>query len=59
MRELNRDGSVRRVIARPLTQDELRARALEAKKQLEEEDSNWSQRRRDKSLLEEYASDGR
>lgn len=56
MRELNRDGSVRRVIARPLTQDELRARALEAKKRLEEEDRQLGQRRRDKSLLEAYAS---
>ena len=57
MRELNRDGSVRRVLARPLTQDELRARALEAKKRLEEEDKQLAQRRRDKSLLEAYASE--
>lgn len=57
MRELNRDGSVRRVLARPLTQDELRARAFEAKKRLEEEDKQLAQRRRDKSLLEAYASD--
>ena len=57
MRELNRDGSVRRTIARPPTQDELRARALEAKKRLEEEDKQLAQRRRDKSLLEAYASD--
>ena len=57
MRELNRDGSVRRVIARPPTQEELRARALEAKKRLEEEDKQLAQRRRDKSLLEAYASD--
>ena len=57
MRELNRDGSIRRVIARPPTQEELRARALEAKKRLEEEDKQLAQRRRDKSLLEAYASD--
>jgi hypothetical protein len=57
MRELNRDGSVRRVIARPPTQEELRARALEAKKRLEEEDKQLAQRRRDKSLLEAYASE--
>ena len=38
VRELNRDGSLRRTIPRPLTQDELRARANEAKKRLEEED---------------------
>ena len=57
MRELNRDGSVRRVLARPPTQEELRARALEAKKRLEEEDKQLAQRRRDKSLLEAYASE--
>ena len=57
LRELNRDGSVRRVIARPLTQDEQRARAMEAKKRLEDEDQHLAQRRRDKSLLEAYASE--
>ena len=57
VRELNRDGSLRRIIARPLTQDELRARANEAKKRLEDEDKQLAQRRRDKSLLEAYASD--
>lgn len=57
VRELNRDGSVRRVIARPLTQDELRARANEAKKRLEDDDKQLAQRRRDKSLLEAYGSD--
>ena len=57
VRELNRDGSLRRVIARPPTQDELRARANEAKKRLEDEDKQLAQRRRDKSLLEAYASD--
>ncbi len=57
MRELNRDGSLRRVIARPLTLEEQRARALEAKKRLEEEDKLLAQRRRDKSLLEAYASE--
>lgn len=57
VREMNRDGSLKRVIARPLTQEELRARAMEAKKRLEEEDKQLAQRRRDKSLLESYASD--
>lgn len=57
LRELNRDGSVRRVIARPLTLEEQRARALEAKKRLEDEDLQLAQRRRDKSLLEAYASE--
>jgi hypothetical protein len=57
IRELNRDGSVRRVIARPLTIEEQRARALEAKKRLEEEERVLAQRRRDRSLLEAYANE--
>lgn len=57
IRELNRDGSVRRVIPRPLTIEEQRARALEAKKKLEEEERQLAQRRRDRSLLEAYANE--
>jgi hypothetical protein len=57
IRELNRDGSVRRVIARPLTVEEQRTRALEAKKKLEEEERQLAQRRRDRSLLEAYANE--
>jgi hypothetical protein len=57
MRELNRDGSVRRVIPRPLTIEEQRARALEAKKRIEEEERQLAQRRRDRSLLEAYATE--
>ncbi len=57
IRELNRDGSVRRVIARPLTIEEQRARALEAKKKYEEEERILAQRRRDRSLLEAYATE--
>jgi hypothetical protein len=57
IRELNRDGSLRRVISRPLTVEEQRARALEAKKRLEEEERTMSQRRRDRSLLEAYANE--
>jgi hypothetical protein len=57
IRELNRDGSLRRVIPRPLTVDEQRARALEAKKRLEDEERMMSQRRRDRSLLEAYANE--
>ena len=57
IRELNRDGSVRRVIARPLTIEEQRARALEAKKRYEEEEKILAQRRRDRSLLEAYANE--
>ncbi|MGH6609914.1 MAG: hypothetical protein ACRECQ_06640 [Burkholderiaceae bacterium] len=57
VRELNRDGSLRRVIARPMTLEEQRAKALEAKRRLEEEDKLLAQRRRDKSLLEAYADE--
>jgi hypothetical protein len=57
IRELNKDGSVRRVIPRPMTQEEQKARALEAKKRLEEEERALAQRRRDRSLLEAYASE--
>lgn len=57
IRELNRDGSLRRVIPRPLTPEEKRARALEAKKKLEEEEQRIAQRRRDRSLLESYANE--
>lgn len=57
IRELNKDGSLRRVIPRPLTQDEQKARALEAKKRLEDEERALAQRRRDRALLEAYASE--
>ncbi len=57
MRELNRDGSLRRLVPRPLTVEEQRARAIEAKKKLEEEDKLMDQRRRDRSLLEAYANE--
>ncbi len=57
MRELNRDGSVRRLIPRPLTVEEQRARALEAKKKLEDDERMLAQRRRDRSLLEAYANE--
>lgn len=57
IRELNKDGSVRRVIPRPLTQEEQKARALEAKKRLEDEERALAQRRRDRSLLEAYANE--
>lgn len=57
IRELNRDGSLRRLIPRPLTAEEQRQRAIEAKKRLEEEERTMSQRRRDRSLLEAYANE--
>jgi hypothetical protein len=57
MRELNRDGSVRKIIPRPLTVDEQRAQALEAKKRHEENEKQQAQRRVDRSLLEAYANE--
>jgi hypothetical protein len=57
MRELNRDGSVRKVIPRPLSIEEQRAQALEAKKRHEENEKLQAQRRQDRSLLEAYASE--
>lgn len=57
IRELNRDGSVRRVMPRPLTPEEQRAKALEAKKRIEDEERQIAQRRRDRSLLEAYANE--
>jgi hypothetical protein len=57
IRELNKDGSVRRLIPRPLTPEEQRQKALEAKRRLDDEERMMSQRRRDRSLLEAYASE--
>jgi hypothetical protein len=57
IRELNRDGSLRRVIPRPLTPEEQKARAIEAKRKADEEEKALAQRRRDRSLLEAYASE--
>jgi hypothetical protein len=57
IRELNRDGSVRRVMPRPLTPEEQRAKALETKKRIEDEERQIAQRRRDRSLLEAYANE--
>lgn len=57
IRELNKDGSLRRIIPRPLTAAEQRAKAVEAQKRAEEEELALSQRRRDRSLLEAYASE--
>jgi len=57
IRELNRDGSLRRVIARPLTPEEQKARAIEVRKKADEEEKALAQRRRDRSLLEAYASE--
>jgi hypothetical protein len=57
IRELNRDGSLRRVIPRPLTPEEQKAQAIEAKKKAQEAEKALAQRRRDRSLLEAYANE--
>lgn len=57
IRELNRDGSLRKVIPRPLTPEEQKAKAAEAKRKAEEEEKALAQRRRDRSLLEAYANE--
>jgi hypothetical protein len=57
IRELNRDGSLRRVNPRPLTAEEQKARAIEAKKKAEEAEKALAQLRRDRSLLMAYANE--
>ena len=57
VRELNKDGSTRRVIPRPLTAEEQRVRAAEERRRRDEEERVLAQRRRDRSLLDAYASE--
>jgi hypothetical protein len=57
IRELNRDGSVRRVIEPPLTPEQRSARELEEKKRHEREMIAQEQMRKDRALLETYASE--
>ena len=57
IRELNRDGSVRRVIEPPLTPEQRSARELDEKKRHEREMVAQEQMRKDRALLETYASE--
>jgi hypothetical protein len=57
IRELNRDGSVKRVIEPPLTPEQKKARELEEKKRHEREMAAQEQMRKDRALLETYASE--
>jgi len=57
IRELNRDGSVRRVIEPPLTDEQKRKREEEEKKRKELEREAREQNRKDRALLETYASE--
>jgi hypothetical protein len=57
IRVLNRDGSLRQVIPAPLTPEQKAARAVEERRKAEEAERALEQRRRDRALLETYASE--
>jgi hypothetical protein len=57
IRELNRDGSIRRVIEPPLTPDQRKKREDEDKKRRALEMAAQEQLRKDRALLETYASE--
>jgi len=57
VRELNRDGSVKHVIEPPLTDEQKRKREEEEKKRKELEREAREQNRKDRALLETYASE--
>lgn len=57
IRVLNPDGSLRRVIPAPLTPEQRAAKAAEEKRKADEAERTLEQRRRDRSLLETYASE--
>lgn len=58
IRELRGDGSTKRVIEPPLTPEQKAQREIERKKRLQEEEVAREQLRKDKALLEAYASEG-
>ena len=57
IRELNRDGSVRRIIEPPLTPDQRKKRDEEEKARRERERAAQEQLRKDRALLEAYAGE--
>jgi DNA repair exonuclease SbcCD ATPase subunit len=57
IRELNRDGSVRRIIEPPLTPDQRKKRDEEDKARRERERGAQEQLRKDRALLEAYAGE--
>ena len=57
IRELNRDGSIKRVIEPPLTPEQKKKRELEEKQRHERERQAQEQLRKDRALLETYASE--
>ncbi|MGE5337136.1 MAG: hypothetical protein ACM3PU_04860 [Gemmatimonadota bacterium] len=57
IRELNRDGSVRQVIAPPLTPEQRAQKAAEDRRKAEEEKLRRDQARRDRALLDAYGDE--
>ncbi len=57
IRELRPDGSVRRVIEPPLTDEQRRARAEKARRDYQEQEVRRAQARRDIALMETYTSE--
>lgn len=57
IRELRPDGSVRRVIEPPLTAEQRKARAEQARREYQEQEKKRTQARRDFALLETYATE--
>jgi len=57
IRELRPDGSVRRVIEPPLTPEQRKARAEQARREQQEKEAKRAQARQDIALLETYASE--
>ncbi len=57
IRELNRDGSVRQVIAPPLTPEQRAQKAAEDRRKAEEEKRRRDQARRDRALLDAYGDE--
>jgi hypothetical protein len=57
IRELRADGSVRRVIEPPLTDEQRRARVEKARRDYQELESRRTQARRDIALMETYATE--
>jgi hypothetical protein len=57
IKELRSDGSVRRVIQPPLTDEQRRAQSEKARRDYQEQESKRTQARRDIALMETYASE--
>jgi hypothetical protein len=57
VKELRSDGSVRRVIQPPLTDEQRRAQIEKARREYQEQEARRTQARRDIALMETYASE--